>query len=76
MVAFAGVTVTEVADAEVTVRDAVPEIVPEVAVMVELPAATAWASPLVGETLLTVTTAAFEEVQLAALVRFCTLPSL
>ena len=69
-------TAIEVAVAEVTLSDAVPEIDPDVAVMVTLPFATACASPLVGEVVLTVAMAIFEESQVALPVRFCWLPSL
>jgi hypothetical protein len=72
----AGVTAIEVANADDTVSVAVPETVPEVAVMLVLPAATACASPLVGEVLLTSATAVFEEVQVALPVKLCVLLSL
>jgi hypothetical protein len=68
--------VIEVADADDTVRVAVPETVPEVAVMLALPAAIACANPLVGEVLLTVATAVFEEAHVALPVRLCVLLSL
>ncbi|HZW93196.1 MAG TPA: hypothetical protein VFF64_09615, partial [Candidatus Eremiobacteraceae bacterium] len=55
-----------------TVKDAEPLIVPDLAVMVALPGATAVASPA----LLIVATAAFDEVQVAVLVRFCVVPLL
>ncbi len=69
-------TAIEVAEAEVTLSVAVPEIDPDVAVMVTLPFATACTSPLVGEVVLTVAMAIFEEAQVALPVRFCWLPSL
>ena len=69
-------TAIEVAVAEVTLSDAVPEIDPDVAVMVTLPFAKACASPLVGDVVLTVAMAIFEEFQLALPVRFWWLPSL
>ena len=56
----------------VTVRVVEPEIEPEVALMVELPTATAVARPV----LLTVATEGVLEVQAAVLVRFLVLPSL
>ena len=59
MLGLAGVTVMEDRVAEVTVRVVFPEILPEVAVIVEVPAATAEARPL----LLTVATDGFEELQ-------------
>jgi hypothetical protein len=70
------VTVIEEGDAAVTVSDAVPEIEPEVAVIVEPPGAIACASPLVGVVLLTFATLVLEELQFALPVRFCVLPSL
>lgn len=61
---------TDTAVAEVTVSTAVPEIGPELAVIVELPLATASAKPAVGGVLLTVATAVFEEVHVTLLVMF------
>ena len=65
--------VTEMKDrvAEVTVRVVLPEIVPEVAVIEAVPAATAVARPL----LLTVTTDVFEEVQVTCAVISRLMPS-
>ena len=65
--------VTEMKDrvAEVTVRVVLPEIVPEVAVIEAVPAATAVARPL----LLTVTTDVFEEVQVTCVVISRLMPS-
>jgi len=74
-VAFRGVTAIEVAVAEVTFNTAVPEIDPDVAVMVALPFAMACANPRVGEVVLTVAMDAFDEVQFAVPVKFCVLPS-
>ena len=62
--------------AEVTVNDAVTEILPEVAVMVVVPAETPVASPLVGEVSLMVANAGFDELQLTLPVMVCTLLSL
>ena len=59
MLGLAGVTKMEERVAEFTVRVVLPEIVPEVAVMVVVPAATAAARPL----LLMVATDVFDEVQ-------------
>jgi len=59
MVGMAGVTDREDGVARFTVRVALPEVVPEVAVMVAEPAATAVARPLP----LTVATAVLDEVQ-------------
>jgi hypothetical protein len=66
----------EVADAELTVSVAVPEMAPDVAVMVVVPDETASASPFVGELSLTLATAVFEELQLTLEVMFCVLLSL
>lgn len=63
--AVAGVTAIEVSSAAVTVSVAAPLIVPDVAVMVELPGATLVASP----PLLTVATDVAEDVQVAVAVR-------
>jgi hypothetical protein len=73
--AFMGAMAREVAVAEVTVREVIPEIDPEVALMVTLPAETPCASPFVGEVLLTVATEAFEELQFTLAVMFCMLLS-
>jgi len=70
-----GAMAREVAVAEVTVREVVPEIDPEVALMVTLPAETPCTSPFVGEVLLTVATEPFEELQFTLAVMFCTLLS-
>ena len=59
MLGLAGVTKMEERVAEFTVRVVLPEIVPEVAVMVAAPAATAVARPL----LLMVATDVFDELQ-------------
>ena len=74
-VTLLGATTTDTADADVTVSAAVPETVPEVAVMVELPLASAFANPAVGDALLTVATVGLDELQFALLVRFCVLLS-
>jgi hypothetical protein len=63
----AGVTAIEVSTGAVTVNVAEPLIVPEVAVIVEVPGAVLAASP----PLLTVAIELAEEVQVAVLVRFC-----
>jgi len=65
----------EVSVASVTVRVAAPDSVEKSAVMVDFPAATPVARPLVGEALLTVATDAGDDVQLTELVRFCVLLS-
>ena len=69
---MAGVTAIEVNNAAVTVNVAEPLMVPDLAVTVVFPGATAVASPA----LLIVDTAAFDEVQVAVLVRFCVVPLL
>jgi len=66
------VTEIEVSTAAVTVNVAEPLIVPDLAVMVAVPAVTPVASPV----LLTVATEVFEEVQVAVLLRFCVVPLL
>jgi len=63
-------TAIEVAVAEVTFNDVVPEIDPDAAVIVTVPLATACARPLVGEVVLTVAMAVFDELQLALPVKF------
>lgn len=55
---------SDVALAEVTVKVAVPEMLPEVAVIVVVPAATPSAKPWVGELLPILATPVFEELQL------------
>ena len=62
----------EVNRAAVTVRLAVPEIVPDMAVIVEVPTATPCASPVV----LTVATGLADDFHVAEAVRSCVLPSL
>jgi hypothetical protein len=61
----------EVRVAEVTVRVVLPELLPEAAVTVTAPAATAAASPV----LPTVATAGFEEVQATSVVTSKLVPS-
>jgi hypothetical protein len=67
-----GVTAIEVNTAAVTVSVAEPLIVPEVAVMAEVPEATVVANPL----LLTVAIDVADEVQVAVLLRFWVVPLL
>jgi hypothetical protein len=70
--AVAGVTVMEVSAAGVTVRDAVPVIAPEVAVMVTgPPGATPVATPVEA----IVAMALLDEVQATVLVKLCVVPS-
>jgi hypothetical protein len=72
MEGFAGVTAIDDNTAAVTVRVVDPVTEPEVAWMVLLPFPTPLAKPV----LLIVATEAFEELQVAELVRFCVEPSL
>lgn len=67
---LAGVTAMDVRVGAVTVRSAEPLIEPEVAVMVEVPAASVVASPAE----LMVAAPVAEEVQVAELVRFEVVP--
>ncbi len=71
MVGLAGVTATEDRVAEVTVRAVLPEIVPEVALMVELPPAMAAARPL----LLMEATDVFDELQVTDVLISWVVPS-
>jgi hypothetical protein len=71
MLGLAGVTEMEDRVAEFTVRVVLPEILPEMAVMVEVPAATAVARPLP----LTVATEGLDEVQLTCVVISWLVPS-
>ena len=71
-VRVAGVTAMELRVAAVTVTEAVPEMVPEVAVMVAVPAPTAVTRPLAS----TVATAVLELLQTAVELRSWTLKSL
>ena len=71
MLGLGGVTDMEDRAAEVTVRAALPETIPEVAVMIVAPAATAVARPL----LLTVTTKIFDELQVICVVILKLVPS-
>ena len=67
---FVGETTMDTADAELTVSTVMPVIVPEVAVMFVLPPATAFATPAVGDVVLTVATEGLEELHVTELVRF------
>ena len=71
MLGLAGVTDMEDKVAEVTVRVVLPEILPEMAVMVAVPAEKAVARPL----LLTVTTNVFDELQVTCVVISRLVPS-
>jgi hypothetical protein len=57
--------------AGVTVRVVEPDILPDVAVIVVEPVATGVANPLKPAALLMVATAAADELQVTAVVRFC-----
>jgi hypothetical protein len=72
----AGVTVIELSDAFVTVSEAVPDTLPELAVIVVIPPATPVASPFVPPVLLMVATVVEEELHVTELVRFWVLWSL
>jgi hypothetical protein len=74
MVVFPGATTIVFRTAGVTVSGAFPEIPPEVAVMVALPAATAFASPRFPEKLI-LTTEGGEEVHMTLVVMSRVLPS-
>ena len=69
MLGLVGVTSIETSFAGSTVRSVLPEMPPTVAVIVVSPAPTEVASPTVSGALLTVATAAFDEVQVAAALR-------
>lgn len=71
--AVVGVTKIEVSAAGVTVKVAEPLIVPDVAVMVAVPGATAVANPVF---FFTVAMEVADEVHVAVLVRFCDVPLL
>jgi hypothetical protein len=71
-----GVTWIEKRVAAVTVSPVEPEMLPEVAVMVVDPRLTAVARPWVPTALEMVPTEVVEEVQVTAVVRFCTVLSL
>jgi hypothetical protein len=71
MLGCAGVTVRETSVAPVTVRAVDPDMLPDVAVIVVVPAATEAAKPLEPDALLMVATPVLDELQLAVVVRFC-----
>ena len=73
---FAGVTVITCSTAGVMVKVAVPEMFPELAVMVVVPTPVLVASPMVGTESLIVATFSADEVQYAAEVRSWLEPSL
>jgi len=71
MLAFAGETARATRTAGVTVSVADPEILPDMAVTVVVPAATEVARPFEPAALLMVAAEVFEELQVTAPVRFC-----
>lgn len=75
-VGFCGVTEIEVGIAALTINEAVPLTESSEALIVEVPGATAWASPIVGAALLMVAAEVLEEDQVTVVVRFCLLLSL
>ena len=70
-----GETARETSVAGVTVSVAVPEMLPEVAVIVVEPAATEVANPFDPAALLMAATAVADDIQVADVVRFCVVPS-
>lgn len=73
--ALAGVTAIEFSTAVVTMRFALPEIVPFVAVIVTLPGATPLTSPCVGIALLILARLVADELHVTRFVIFSVLPS-
>jgi len=72
---FAGVTEIEMRVVGLIVREAVPRMLPEAAMIVAVPASTDVASPCEPAALLIVATPVLEELQVTELVRFWELPS-
>src|SRR6185369_11757426 len=75
MTGFVGVTAMDFRVAGVTVRTVEPEMSPDVALMVVVPAARAAALPIVPAALLMVALVASEELQVTVVVRSCVLLS-
>jgi hypothetical protein len=71
MLGLAGVTAMDTSIAEVTVRVADPDMLPDVAVIVVEPTATDVAKPLEPAALLTAATPAADEFQVTDVVRSC-----
>jgi hypothetical protein len=71
MLGLVGVTAMDTSVAGVTVRVVEPDILPDFAVTVVEPVATEVANPLEPAALLMVATAAADELQVTAAVRFC-----
>ena len=74
MLGLVGVTAMDTSVAGVTVSVVVPDILPDVAVIVVEPAATEVANPLDPAALLIAATAALDEFQVATIVKFCVEP--
>ncbi len=72
---MAGVTAIDTSVAAVTVNSVLPEISPNVAVIVVEPTVDEVASPLKPTALLMVAIPVFEEVQVTDVVRFCAGPA-
>ena len=75
MLELAGVTAMDTSVAEVTISVAVPETLPDVAVIVDEPAATDVANPFEPAALLIAATAVLDDFQVTPVVRFCVEPS-
>ena len=75
MLGLAGVTAMDTSVAVVTVSVVDPDIPPDVAVTVVEPAAAEVANPLEPAALLIVAAPVFDELQVAAVVRSCVVPS-
>ena len=71
MLGIAGMTAMDTRVAPVTVNVVAPEMPPNVAVIVVLPAADELANPREAAALLTVATPGLEEPQVTEVVRFC-----
>jgi len=71
MLGLVGVIAMDTSVAEVMVSEVDPEMLPDVALIVVEPAATEVASPLEPAALLIAATAALDEYQVTAVVRFC-----
>lgn len=71
IVVFAGVTLIDTSDAGFTVSVVEPEMLPDAALIVVVPAATDVASPYEPAALLIVATPVLDELQVTVFVRFC-----
>jgi hypothetical protein len=72
---FVGVTAMDTSVAEVTVIVAVPETLPDIALIVDEPVAIGVANPLEPAALLIAATEDEDDFQVTAVVRFCVEPS-